>query len=128
MRKLVSGERPLYWVGSAKRDLLTLPAAVKDGTGTALSIAQFAGKHPAAKPWKWLGTGVLEGVENHDGKAHRPFTPYAFVRLSMFCIVFRRSLTGGIQTPTAEVELASQRATPATLDYEDRYGKTDDAK
>jgi len=71
MRKLVSGERPLYWVGSAKRDLLTLPAAVKDGTGTALSIAQFAGKHPAAKPWKWLGTGVLEGVENHDGKAHR---------------------------------------------------------
>jgi phage-related protein len=46
MRKPVPGESPLYWVGSAKRDLLSFPEAVKDGIGTALSIAQFGGKHP----------------------------------------------------------------------------------
>lgn len=45
MRTPAHGERPLYWVGSAKRDLLKFPEAVKDGIGTALSVAQFGGKH-----------------------------------------------------------------------------------
>jgi phage-related protein len=44
------GERPLLWVGSAKSDLLDFPEAVKDEIGAALSVAQFGGKHPKAKP------------------------------------------------------------------------------
>jgi len=50
MRPLAHGERPLYWVGSTKRDLVVFPEAVKDRMGSALSVAQFGGKHPAAKP------------------------------------------------------------------------------
>jgi phage-related protein len=42
----VSGEKPLYWVGSAKKDLMTFPDTVQDHIGTALSVAQFSGKHP----------------------------------------------------------------------------------
>jgi phage-related protein len=34
------GEKPLLWVGSAKRDLLEFPEAAKDELGTALSVAQ----------------------------------------------------------------------------------------
>ena len=48
----VPGERPLFWVGSSKEDLLAFPDAVQDEIGTALSVAQFGGKHPNAKPWK----------------------------------------------------------------------------
>jgi len=59
----------LYWVGDAKRDLLAFPEAVKDDLGTALSVAQFGGKHSAAKPRKGTGSGVLEVVQNHDGNA-----------------------------------------------------------
>ena len=51
------GENPLFWVGSAKADLLDFPEAVKDGIGIALSVAQFGGKHPRAKPWKGEGPG-----------------------------------------------------------------------
>src|ERR1022692_1364943 len=71
MRVPTYGEQPLYWVGSTKRDLLGFPEAVKDGIGTALSVAQFGGKHPAAKPWKGAGSGVLEVVEDHDGNTFR---------------------------------------------------------
>jgi phage-related protein len=39
-------------MGSAKRDLSAFPVAVKDSVGAALSMAQFGGKHPAAKLWK----------------------------------------------------------------------------
>jgi phage-related protein len=72
MRRLpVPGEKPLYWMGSAKRDLLAFPEAVKDSVGEALSVAQFGGKHPAAKPWKGEGPGVLEIVEDHAGNTFR---------------------------------------------------------
>ena len=71
MRRPTRGEEPLYWVGSSKRDLLAFPEAVKDGIGTALSIAQFGGKHPVAKPWKGEGSGVLEIVEDHGGDTYR---------------------------------------------------------
>ena len=54
------GERPLNWVGSSKRDFLSFPATVKDDMGNALGIAQFGGTAPTAKPWKGLGSGVLE--------------------------------------------------------------------
>jgi phage-related protein len=71
MRRPARVEQPLYWVGSTKRDLLEFPEAVKGGIGTALSIAQFGGKRPAAKPWKGAGSGVLEIVEDHDGNTYR---------------------------------------------------------
>jgi phage-related protein len=58
-------------LGSSKRDLLAFPEAVKDGIGIALSVAQFGGKHPAAKPWRGEGPGVLEVVEDHDGDTYR---------------------------------------------------------
>jgi phage-related protein len=44
----VSGEKPLFWAGSSKDDLMEFPATVKDET--ALSVAQFGGKHPKVKP------------------------------------------------------------------------------
>jgi phage-related protein len=48
----VTGETPLFWIASAKDDLLTFPDAVIDAIGTALSVAQFGGKHPSAKNWR----------------------------------------------------------------------------
>jgi phage-related protein len=80
MRRPARGEEPLYWVGSSKRDLLAFPEAVKDGIGTALSIAQFGGKHPAAKSWKGEGPGVLEVVEDHDGDTYRAVYTVRFSR------------------------------------------------
>ncbi len=56
------GEKPLFWVGSSKDDLKDFPEAVQDELGLALSVAQFGGKHPKAKPWKGEGPGVLEVV------------------------------------------------------------------
>jgi phage-related protein len=64
--RLAPGEKLLLWVGSSKRTLLTFPPSVVDQIGTALSVAQFGGKHPAAKPWRGEGPGVFEIIENYD--------------------------------------------------------------
>ena len=74
-RVLAADEKPLHWVGSAKRDFLSFPAAVKEDMGNALGIAQFGGTAPTAKPWKGLGPGVLEVVEAHDGTPIERCTP-----------------------------------------------------
>ena len=55
-----SGETPLHWVGSAKKDFLAFPAPVIGDMGYALGLAQLGGKHPSAKPWKGQGPGVFE--------------------------------------------------------------------
>jgi phage-related protein len=69
--KSVPGEKPLFWTGSSKDDLLAFPEAVIDEIGTALSVAQFGGKHPSAKPWRGEGPGVFEVVEGHRGDTYR---------------------------------------------------------
>jgi phage-related protein len=125
MRSAAIGERPLYWAGSAKRDLLAFPEAVKDGIGTALSLAQFGGKHPAAKPWKGAGSGVLEVVEDHDGNTYRGIYTVRF-RCAVYVLhCFQKKSLRGIQTPRPDVELVSQRMKLAVQDYEERYGKTE---
>ena len=48
--KRARGEKPLFWIGSSLGDLLDFPETVKDEIGAALSVAQFGGKHPSAKP------------------------------------------------------------------------------
>ncbi len=70
-RILAAGEKPLDWVGSSKRDFLKFPDPVKDEIGNALGLAQFGGKHPAAKPWKGQGAGVFEVVDSYDGNTYR---------------------------------------------------------
>jgi phage-related protein len=54
-------------ISQLNRDLLEFPDAVKDGIGIALSVAQFGGKHPSAKPWKGEGAGLFEIVEDYKG-------------------------------------------------------------
>jgi phage-related protein len=37
--KRIPGEKPLFWVGSSKDDLMEFPGAVQDEIGSALSVA-----------------------------------------------------------------------------------------
>ena len=38
-RKLAPGEKPLFWIGSSKRDLLAMPDSAVRQMGAALSVA-----------------------------------------------------------------------------------------
>ena len=64
--------KPLYWVGSSKRDLLALPEDVVDVFGYALYLAQIGRKHEQAKALKGFGSaGVLEIVEDWERNSYR---------------------------------------------------------
>jgi len=120
---LTPGEKPLRWVGSTKRDLLEFPEAVKDELGVALSVAQFGGKHPKAKPWKGEGPGVFEIVEDHAGDTYRAVYTVKFECAVYALHAFQKKSPKGIKTAQVDVEMVSRRLKTAREDYEARYGK-----
>jgi phage-related protein len=118
----ISGEKPLFWVGSSKDDLLAFPEAVIDEIGTALSVVQFGGKHPKAKPWKGQGPGVFEIVEDHRGDTYRTVYTVRFENAAYVLHAFQKKSPSGIKTAKRDVELIGRRLNEARIDYEQRYG------
>jgi phage-related protein len=113
----------LYWIGSARNDLLEFPEAVRDEIGVALSVAQFGGKHAKAKPWKGEGPGVLEIVEDHSGDTYRAVYTVRFENAAYVLHAFQKKSPKGIKTSRSDVELVSRRLKVASEDYGARYGK-----
>ncbi|HEY6305220.1 MAG TPA: type II toxin-antitoxin system RelE/ParE family toxin [Candidatus Angelobacter sp.] len=119
----VTGKKPLYWVASAKDDLLQFPEAVKDEIGVALSVAQFGGKHPKAKPWKRQGPGVLEVVEDYRGDTYRAVYTVHFEDSVYVLHAFQKKSPKGVKTAKKDVELIANRIKLAEQDHKLRYGQ-----
>jgi phage-related protein len=96
---------------------------VLDHLGTALSVAQFGGKHPAAKPWKGEGPGVLEIDEDHNRSTYRAVYTVRFDAAIYVLHVFQKKSPQGIRTARPDIELVARRLRLAQQDYEERYGK-----
>ncbi len=116
-------EKPLHWVGSAKRDLLGFPEGVIDDMGYALSVVQFGGKPPQSKPWKGEGSGVFELVEDYRGDTFRAVFTVRFARAVYVLHCFQKKSPSGIRTALDDVRPVHERLRTARLDYEVRYGK-----
>lgn len=107
-------EKPLYWVGSAKKDLLALPDGAVDDIGYALGVVQLGGTPPSAKAWKGEGPGVFEIVEDHRGDTYR----------AVYTVRQKKS-PSGLRTAKKDIDLIHERLKVAHTDYEERYGKED---
>jgi phage-related protein len=110
-------------VGSSKEDLLAFPEPVQDEIGTALSVAQFGGKHPSAKPWRGEGPGIFEIVEDHRGDTYRAVYTVRFEGAVYVLHAFQKKSPTGIRTSKRDVDLIARRLTEAKMDFEVRYGK-----
>src|SRR6202047_1335263 len=117
------GEKPLFWTGSSKDDLMAFPEAVIDEIGTALSVAQFGGKHPSAKPWRGEGPGVFEVVEDHRADTYRAVYTVRFERAVYVLHAFQKKSPSGIKTARRDVDLVAERLKTAERDYEEHNGK-----
>lgn len=124
--KRVPGEKPLFWIGSSREDLLAFPETVKDEIGAALSVAQFGGKHPSAKPWRGEGPGVFEIVEDRRGDTYRAVYAVRFGNAVYVLHAFQKKSPSGIRTAKKYIDLINRRLNEARLDYEVRYGGNKD--
>lgn len=122
-RSLTFAEKPLHWVGSSKKDLLTFPGEVVDDLGYALSVVQHGGTPPSAKAWKGEGPGVFELVEDHRGDTFRAVYAVRFERAIYVLHCFQKKSPSGVRTAKQDVALIRERLRTAQGDYEVRYGK-----
>ena len=105
-----SVQKPLIWIGSSKKDLLDLPAAVRKFFGHALDFAQRGGAHDAAKVMKgFAGAGVLEIVEDTIGGTYRAVYTVKFAEAVFVLHCFQKKSKRGIATPKEDIDLIRSR-------------------
>src|SRR5437867_2939579 len=97
--------KPLFWVGSSRKDLREFPEEVKDVMGHALDVAQLGGKHPDAKALVGFGgAGVLEVVDDFAGDTYRAVYTVRFAGAVYVLHVFQKKSKRGIKTPLKELD------------------------
>jgi len=103
-------EKPLYWIGSSKKDLLALPTRVVRFFGHALDFAQQGDQHDAAKILKGFGGGgVLEIVESDVGGTYRAVYTVKFEAAVFVLHCFQKKSKSGIATPKRDMVIIRAR-------------------
>lgn len=107
---LMTQAKPLFWIGSSKKDLKSLPEDVQDAFGYALYLAQVGKKHVDAKPLQGFGSaGVLEVLEDRKGDTYRAVYTVRFTTAVFVLHVFKKKSTKGIRTPKHDLDLIRER-------------------
>ena len=110
--------KPLFWIGSSRKDLKAFPDEVQDVMGRALLDAQLEDKHPGATPLKGFGgAGVLEMVDDFDGNTYRTVYTVRFKGAVYVLHAFQKKSTHGIATPKRELDLVRERYRAAEEHY-----------
>jgi len=101
--------RPISWLKGALRDFEGFPADVQLEVLRALAVAAEGGKSDSAKPFKGVGSGVLEIAIRHRGDAFRAV--YAVqIGVDLWVIhVFQKKSKTGIKTPQTDIDLIKER-------------------
>jgi phage-related protein len=120
---LAKGEKPLFWVGSARKDFLSLPEAVQRSVAEGLGRVQFGGFPPGAKPWKGDGPGTVEIREDDRGDTFRAVYTVRFERAVYVLHVFQKKSKQGNKTDRRDQELIASRLRDAEKDYEARFAR-----
>lgn len=110
--------KPVFWVGSSRRDLRSFPKTVRTTVGQALYDAQTGSRHPDAKPLKGFGgAGVLEVVEDHDGNTYRAVYTVRFAGVVYVLHAFQKKSKAGRKTPQSEIDKVRRRLKDAEQDH-----------
>jgi phage-related protein len=102
--------KPLVWIGSSKRDLMVLPAAVVDTFGYALFLAQIGKRHDSTKVLRGFGdASVIEVIEALEGNAYRTVYTVRFSAVVFVLHVFRKKSKFGVETPRPDLARITER-------------------
>ena len=123
-------EKPLFWIGSSKKDLVALPVGVRKFFGHALHFAQLGERHEAAKTLKGFGNaGVLEIVEDDADGTYRAVYTVRFANVVFVLHCFQKKSKSWIATPKRDLDIIRARLKVAeALAREMRDGESNNQK
>jgi phage-related protein len=102
--------KPVWWIGSTKKDLLALPEEVQHQIGFALYQVQLGKMPDEAKPLKgYGGASVQEIIVDFNRDTYRAVYTIRFADRVYVLHVFKKKAKSGIATPKSDVELIERR-------------------
>lgn len=106
---MIDKRRPLFWEGSAKKDFKEFPVPVQKDMGVALFVVQLGRTPDSSKPWKGLGPGVYELMDDHLGDTFRAVYTVRVGEAVHVLHAFQKKSKSGIATPQPDIELIERR-------------------
>ena len=101
--------RPLVWLGNSKRNIQAFPKGAQKMIGDELQPMQFGGIPKDAKPFKGVGSGVIEIALRYEGDAYRTVVALQLGERIYVLHAFQKKSKKGRATPKKDVELIKQR-------------------
>src|SRR5438105_5376718 len=101
--------RPLVWLGDSKRNIQAFPEGAQKIIGDELQLIQFGGMPKDAKPFKGVGSGIIEIALRYEGGAYRTVVAVQLGEMIYVLHAFQKKSKKGMATPKQDVELIKQR-------------------
>jgi len=101
--------RPVVWLGNSRRNIQAFPPDARRIIGGELQLIQYGGMPKDAKPFRGIGSGVIEIAIRHDGEAYRTVVALQLGRNIYVLHAFQKKSKKGIATPKQDVDLIKQR-------------------
>jgi len=112
-------------MGNSKESIRDFPKGAQKLLGDELQLIQFGGMPKDAKPFKGVGSGVLEIALRYASDAYRVVLAVQVGRRIYVLYSFQRKSKRGIETPKRDVDLVKKRyAEPQELAHEHEKTKT----
>jgi phage-related protein len=103
----------LVWLGNSKKNLRDFPDGAQKLLGDELQLIQFGGMPKDAKPFKGVGSGVLELALRYASDAYRVVLALQIGRRIYVLHAFQKKSKKGIETPKRDIDLIKKRYTEA---------------
>ena len=118
------GLRPIVWMGDSKRNLREFPEGARKLLGDELQLIQFGGMPKDAKPFKGVGSGIVEIALRYQSGAFRVVTAVQLGDKVYVLHAFQKKSKKDIETPKRHVDLIKKRYEKAReLAYEQEKTK-----
>ena len=101
--------RPVVWLGNARKNLKGFPEGAQKMLGDELQLIQFGGMPKDAKPFKGVGSGVLEIALRYASDAYRVVVAVQLGPRVYVLHAFQKKSKKGIATPQRDVDLIKKR-------------------
>jgi phage-related protein len=101
--------KALIWIGSSKKDLVTMPSAVRRDFGFALDFAQQGLRPDGAKQLKGKAAGTTQLSEDYQGDTYRAVYTVELEECVYVLHCFQKKSKKGAETPKPDLDLVEAR-------------------
>jgi phage-related protein len=101
--------RKIVWLGNSLKNIVAFPDGAKKLIGDELQFIQFGGMPKDAKPFKGVGSGVIEIAVKFNKDAFRCVQAVQLGKTIYVLHAFQKKSSTGIKTARKDVDLIKQR-------------------